>query len=145
MEQQVTEYVAGFMFSGDGTDVALVRKNRPAWQAGKYNGIGGHIEAGETPIEAMVREFEEETGVKTEQLHWKPFVSLGGDSYKVHFFYTGHDLLDQVRSTTDEPIMIVDHRTITVHNSIPNLTWLIPMVKSLAHDRADRFHIQEIV
>jgi 8-oxo-dGTP diphosphatase len=35
---------------------------RGAW-AGKYNGIGGHIEQGEDPLQSARREIEEETGL----------------------------------------------------------------------------------
>lgn len=56
------EYVLGFMFNLAESKVLLVWKNRPAWQAGKLNGVGGKIEEGETPIQAMNREFAEETG-----------------------------------------------------------------------------------
>ena len=37
----MTKYVVGFMFSPDKQFVALIRKNRPEWQAGKLNGIAG--------------------------------------------------------------------------------------------------------
>lgn len=56
------QYVLGIMFSEDEERVLAIWKNRPDWQAGKLNGIGGKIEDGETPIEAMRREFREETG-----------------------------------------------------------------------------------
>lgn len=56
------EYVLGIMFSEDEKKVLTIWKNRPSWQAGKLNGIGGKIEAGESPLEAMHREFIEETG-----------------------------------------------------------------------------------
>ena len=59
----VKRYVVGFLLNYDRTQVVLIRKNRPAWQAGHLNGVGGKIEMGETPIEAMTREFEEETGL----------------------------------------------------------------------------------
>lgn len=62
--------------------VALVEKNRPEWQKGRMNGIGGHIEEGEAPWDAMVREFWEETGCRTEQLRWKNFVTLSGEDFK---------------------------------------------------------------
>jgi len=63
-------YVLGFMFDRDYAEVALILKNRPAWQAGKWNGIGGKIEGDETPHAAMVREFTEETYlVGTRDLH----------------------------------------------------------------------------
>jgi hypothetical protein len=38
------EYVCGFMFANDFTEVALIRKNKPEWQRGKLNGIGGKVE-----------------------------------------------------------------------------------------------------
>lgn len=55
-------YVLGFVFNHDASKVLLIQKNRPAWQAGKFNGLGGKIEGQESPLLAMVREFREETG-----------------------------------------------------------------------------------
>ena len=54
------QYEVGFEFTASNDLVLLIRKNRPEWQKGKLNGIGGHIKVGETPLEAMRREFEEE-------------------------------------------------------------------------------------
>jgi 8-oxo-dGTP pyrophosphatase MutT (NUDIX family) len=86
------EYVVGFAFDTYGR-VALIRKNRPEWQAGQLNGIGGHVETAcersdhinsrhdaacrghlEDPYVAMVREFEEETGRRVEG--WQKFVVM---------------------------------------------------------------------
>lgn len=137
----MTEYVAGFLFDGD--RVALVVKNRPEWQKGKMNGIGGHIEPGETPEQAMAREFVEETGYKApERLYWKRFAELSGPDYRVYFFYEygNHSLLQQ---PTDEAIVSVPIDSITVLDSIPNLTWLIPLALSMNFDRANLFKIQE--
>ena len=58
-------YVAGFTFSENDTDVLLIEKQNPAWQRGFLNAVGGKIEPGEQPLEAMTREFKEETGVRT--------------------------------------------------------------------------------
>lgn len=57
-------HCCGFFFDPGRTSVWLIRKARPAWQAGRLNGIGGKIEAGESPHDAMVREFEEEAGLR---------------------------------------------------------------------------------
>ena len=138
----MTEYVAGFMFDAD--RVALVVKNRPAWQAGRMNGIGGHIELGETPEEAMAREFVEETGYQDSQpLEWIKFAELSGDGWKVHFFYSygNHDLL---KSPTDEEIVSIPCDRINHANCIPNLTWLVPMAKSMEYDSANMFKIEEV-
>lgn len=51
-------------FSGykNTAQVLLVQKNKPAWQRGRLNLVGGKIEAGETPEQAALRELEEEAG-----------------------------------------------------------------------------------
>jgi 8-oxo-dGTP pyrophosphatase MutT (NUDIX family) len=55
--------VVGFLFDNARDQVVLIRKNKPDWMAGQWNGVGGKIEPGEDPYTAMRREFLEETGV----------------------------------------------------------------------------------
>ena len=45
-----------------GEEILLIRKKRGIG-AGKINGPGGHLEPGETPLEAAVREVQEELGI----------------------------------------------------------------------------------
>lgn len=120
----ITEYVAGFMFSKDFEFVALIRKNRPEWQKGKYNGIGGHVEPGELPKEAMVREFKEEAGVLEED--WIHYCSLKGPFGYVHFYKATGDLR-KLQTMTDEPIHVFPVKHFHKAGVIPNLKWLIPM------------------
>lgn len=49
---------------GDPPDQVLLGFKKAGFAAGKYNGIGGKVEPGETVIGAAVREMEEEIGVK---------------------------------------------------------------------------------
>ncbi|MBN1249407.1 MAG: 8-oxo-dGTP diphosphatase [Anaerolineae bacterium] len=44
--------------------------------AGKYNGIGGHLEAGESPAASARRELREETGLDVEQLDLRAIVHI---------------------------------------------------------------------
>lgn len=123
----VTEYVAGFMFSKDKKKVALILKNRPQWQRGMKNGIGGHVEPGEMASQAMVREFEEETGVR--HTKWDFFCTLNGPWGRVHFYRTMGNL-DLLRNVTDECICIHEVKHLHLAHVVPNLHWLIPMALS---------------
>lgn len=44
-------------------NVLLVLKDKPAWQKGRLNLVGGKVEPGETPVQAAVRELKEESGL----------------------------------------------------------------------------------
>jgi len=95
-----THWVAGFLFRNDGTEVALVLKTRPQWQAGKLNGPGGKIDEGETPEAAMRREFLEEAGADVPD--WKEFLLLKVQDGQVHFFVAQGDYA--LESRTDEKV-----------------------------------------
>lgn len=88
VDKSITKYVCGFLVYGH--SVALMRKNRPQWQVGKLNGIGGKIEDGETAAEAMRREFQEETG--QDGFEWRETVKLSGVGFEVIFFVAFTDL-----------------------------------------------------
>jgi 8-oxo-dGTP diphosphatase len=121
-------YCVGFMFSEDGR-ILLVQKNRPQWQAGLLNGIGGKVEKGEVPMQAMVREFEEETGIREEG--WEYFAQLRGDDFVVVFYrvMVTNEVLDSARTMTDEHIVSMDIQAVIPFGAVPNLAWLIPMAR----------------
>jgi len=104
-------YVCGFLFTDPDAaqshllQVLLIRKLRPAWQKGYLNGIGGKIEPGETPLEAMNREFEEEAGISG--LNWKNDAILTLPNAIIHFFssHQGHYNLNSAKQQTDEPLV----------------------------------------
>lgn len=99
-------YVVGFAFSEDAQQVVLIRKNRPSWMAGQLNGIGGHIEAGETPLQAMVREFAEETGVLTALGGWREFAIKQDELAIVYVFACFNNVVLEAQSLTDERVEI---------------------------------------
>jgi 8-oxo-dGTP diphosphatase len=152
----VTEYVAGFAFSCN--RVALILKQRPSWQRGRYNGIGGHVEDGESPRQAMAREFAEETALQTYESDWKKFCTLRGQRddghYNVHFFYAELTVpaigklpaggLPVLTKTTDELPMWLPLGAVTINNCMVNLTWLIPMALSMRAENAKEFSVIEI-
>ena len=118
------KYVCGFLFSPDRERVLLIRKRRPAWQAGKLNGIGGKVEAGETLPEAMIREFREEAALTVRD--WKHVLTLTGADWQGHFFRAFGEI-DAARAVTDEQLEI--HAAARLpHDTIPNLHWMIRMM-----------------
>lgn len=136
-------FVVGFAFSFDAKQVALIRKKRPTWQAGKLNGIGGKIEAGEDPIDAMVREFYEETGVSTEPKQWQICAVLGSKPdaqtrWHMHVYSLRGLDLQRLKSTTDEQIEIHEVGSSAIANEgISNLAWLIPLALDIDLARLD--------
>ena len=96
-------YVLGFMFDEAASQVALIKKNKPDWQAGFLNGIGGKIEKGETPIQAMVREFEEETGYNTQEKDWQNFGAMISPNWGVGCFASKGDI-SKLKNMTNEAI-----------------------------------------
>ncbi|MBD2810196.1 NUDIX domain-containing protein [Xenorhabdus sp. Vera] len=121
------KYVTGFMFSKDKKHVSLISKLQPSWQNGKINGIGGKIEIGETPQQAMAREFSEEAGIETHPDQWKLFTVLNRPNvYQVNFLYTYDDRVYSAKSIEKEIVSIYETNALP-DNVIYNLRWLIPM------------------
>lgn len=120
-------YVLAFMVNATKNQILLIKKKRPAFQAGKMNGIGGKIEGDETPVEAIIREVEEETGLKTTEYEWANFGEMRlPDGGKVHLFKTFRDDLENALSMTDEEVVVMDiDYNVLKPLVMPNLIWLI--------------------
>ncbi len=119
------KYVLGFMFSTNGA-VWLIRKNKPDWQKGRLNGIGGKIEENECPDDAMKREFMEEAGLTIN--NWKHYCILTDETtYEVYCYYV---YSDEIPTTmTDEKVTLCYTCSLPV-DVIPNINWLVPMALS---------------
>lgn len=129
-------YVAGFGISPTPSRdfVALVQKRSPDWQAGKWNAVGGKIEPGETPREAMSREFREETGVWVPE--WKHFCTLSGSGFEVYFFTANDTSIVMARTVTEEAIELFPVQDIVAgtYRTISNVPWLLQMAIGPEHD-----------
>lgn len=145
-------YVLGFVFSRNHDKVVLIEKARPEWQAGRLNGVGGHIETDESPEQAMAREFREET-LCEDTLDWEPFGRLRGDGWTVWLFHAHYQTVP-IYNEHEEGKVSVHHLSIVLGREtskgcrpLPNLRYLIPM--ALNHisreDKAEFFEIQETV
>ena len=121
------QYVCGFYFDHTFQQVVLIWKNKPAWQKGKLNGVGGKIEEGELTYEAMRREFKEETGVDHEK--WHHLITLTGDDWRV-FFYCAIGKVKEfeyVQTMEEEEVAKIPVDRLDDFDYIPNLQWLVPM------------------
>ena len=118
-------YVCGFLFSRDRSRALLIRKRRPAWQAGTLNGVGGKIEPTDAnPLAAMTREFHEEAGVQVTE--WQEVLTLTGPDFHTHFYRAFADL-SAARAVTDEQLEIHPTKNLPP-DTIPNLHWMIPLM-----------------
>lgn len=121
------KYVCGLLFSPDREQVVLIQKLNPAWQRGKFNGVGGHVEPGETAIAAMSRECLEETGVQIEHAAWQPLVHmLQPNVYELDFFFAWSEGALSARTMEAEPVALFPVANLPA-NLLPNLRWLIPL------------------
>jgi 8-oxo-dGTP pyrophosphatase MutT (NUDIX family) len=55
--------IASYLVLRDGDKVLLSKRANTGWMDGKYSMVAGHIEADETPIQALIRETREEAGI----------------------------------------------------------------------------------
>lgn len=82
----MTNYVVGFLFAEDKQQQCLfVKKNKPEFMAGKWNGIGGSIASEETPFLAMCREAKEEANLDVD---WFPFAELHRPDTTIFCFWS---------------------------------------------------------
>ena len=113
-------YVVGFPILPCRTGLSLIQKNRPDWQAGKWNGIGGKVEFGEKILDAMDREADEEAGLGG--LKWALVCNITDsvNGYSVDFFAAFDLRAHGCRSRTDERVEFWPTRAV----------WELPMVSS---------------
>lgn len=70
----------GYVLSPDGKQVLMIHRNaRPGdLHLGKYNGLGGKIEADEDVVACMRREIREEAGIECDELSLRGTISWPG-------------------------------------------------------------------
>ena len=102
------EYVVGLIFSECNPNrLLMIRKNRPDWQSGKLNGIGGKIEKNESADQAMTRECNEECDLDIDPWHYLGMTEFANG--ETVYYYAAEANLNKAKSMTDEPL-----ETITV-------------------------------
>jgi 8-oxo-dGTP diphosphatase len=131
-------YSLGFAFSTNLTKVVLIRKNKPAFMAGKWNGLGGKVEPEETPDQTMVREFKEESGLLIES--WTHFNRLVGPSYSIDCYYAVREYQNILMtvSNTEELVSVISVPDVfsgRMTNLCPDVPWLV--AQAMDHARRE--------
>jgi ADP-ribose pyrophosphatase YjhB (NUDIX family) len=70
-DERFNPYFSVFIIFRDGNKVLLSKRANTAHEDGNYSMVSGHVDAGESFIEAAMRESEEEAGVKFEAQNLK--------------------------------------------------------------------------
>ena len=105
-------YVLGFVMDEKKERIVLVHKNRPNFQVGKLNGLGGKIEEGETPVEAMKREILEESGLVIDDNNLNHIGVIEDnkkddkDNFKVDVFHATSSNITKAKTLTDEEVIV---------------------------------------
>lgn len=139
-------YTLGFLFSTTGDTVMLKLKQRPEWQKNHWNGVGGHIEQLESPMQCIAREFNEETkcALDVAPPEWQPVCMISGEGWEMFVFYAMHERIYAFLPVDNEVLgwFRVDQ---IPPNIIPNVAWMVPMCLSLGRgERAAGFRIHEM-
>ena len=121
------KYTVAFIFNSSMSKVLLVHKEKPEWQLGKLNGIGGKYEEGESGAQCIARETREESTLEIPEDKWLRIGTISQDRGNVGVYTAIYDgeLSNAVKGHYEE----VEWFEVNAlpQNVIPNLRWLIPM------------------
>ena len=139
----MTLYTLGFIFDPTMGRVVLIEKQRPMWQKGKLNGIGGKIEKDERSIMCIVRETREESGIETSESEWMHVAVLSGPDWHMDVFTTVQDATRAIpRTLTDEVVGWYEIAALP-EAVLPNVSWLIHLAKDKLQNK--KFHQCEVL
>lgn len=122
------EYVVTFLFKPNLKIIWMILKNKPKWQKGSLNGIGGKVEEMEDFDEAAVRELKEEAGVdiKKEELTrvgWIEGKGNGKDIVRVAIFTGITD--KELQSMTSEQVVFIETKRIREYPYVANVPLIL--------------------
>ena len=85
--------IAAIILENDKGEFLLALRDNKSWIPfpNHWDLIGGHVEEGETPEEALIREVKEELDIElTDYSFYKEFLCLEGDAFEnIKYIYTG--------------------------------------------------------
>jgi 8-oxo-dGTP diphosphatase len=180
--RKVAQYTLGFVFNhriGHGgvhappTQVLLIQKAKPAWQAGRMNGLGGKLEKGESFAQCGAREVEEESrrpgaaagergAIDVAPEEWRHFGVLRGAevyhheasaSFEIHLFsaFVPFEKMIAAEAATClavEPLRLLSLDALFLGEKLrvlPNVRWMVCMALSFQQGEvAQAFEVREL-
>lgn len=124
MNYNIPTYASCLLVDGD--NILLIRKNRPAWQYGKINIVGGKVEDGESPKVAAIREVFEETGLIIDDPRMFCELTTKFPGQARVFFFVSETNIELYKQKTDEKLVKMKISSLLSNEDIiPNLKYLI--------------------
>ncbi len=125
-----------FVFDKKLSQVLLIKKEKPVVHAGLLNGLGGKLETGESHLECVMREIEEEAGLKIAAGKWQRVGDLFWENWNVSIWTC---VIDVPKNHTFPDQNVNWYAASPVpKNSIENLEWLIPLSVDVNKKRIDK-------
>jgi 8-oxo-dGTP diphosphatase len=136
------KFTVGFLFDEDLKNVLLMHKDRPDWQVGKINGIGGKFDIGEESLDCIVREVKEESDLDTDKDKWVFLGNMYTDMVHLDIYAYVYGDLSHAKTMTTEKVEAFPVSNLP-SNILSNLRWLIPMaVDKLENHEFEPFKIK---
>jgi len=124
---QVVPRVNVFLRHGRDVLLLLGAPDKPLW-AGRYNGVGGHVEQGEDALTAARREVREETGLEVRELRLGGIVHVyppAGPGVLL-FLFTGDAPSREVQPSAEGALEWIDPARIGELPVVEDLPVLLP-------------------
>ncbi len=134
--ERYTVFPRTLIFIGCGDDVLLQRRasERTDWP-GKYNGVGGHIEADEDPLTGARREIWEETGLRIDELVLRGIANVppaasapSGKPGVLIIIYVARTTCREVSPSAEGDLEWVSRDELLTYDLIEDLEVLLPRI-----------------
>jgi len=130
--EKLTNYTLGFIFNKELNKVLLIQfPNKGKWNDGFINGVGGHIDKGETPLQCMMREAAEEADFYSTKDRWNYAGMYDGTNssnpFKIYTFYCQfEEHLIKAFNGEEGSTNWYTIENIPKLKTVSNLQWMVP-------------------
>lgn len=99
-----TPFLAVHLFLTRGDELLWLLREGTGWLDGYHSVVAGHVDAGESAVEAMIREAREEVGISLspQQLEHVVTVHRNSDTERLDLFFYAREFLGEVSNREPE-------------------------------------------